>query len=230
MRIFKNLFGNMLLGTILGAGFMLKSSNVYESQDVEDCVRNKYVVTCVNKVEYRGKVVLDLPHLDTAQDPGAVYGDYKEEEISRSITLKVKSILEENGIEVIMTRGEYEPLSISERRNRVNGFGDFDYYISLHCNSCGTENTGTGVEGYSKNAWSLTDRILKGLCSEFNYTNRGIYATPFYNKNINNDNTLIEMGFINNKYDRDNLVNHQDRYAKVIADAIITQLDIDKIK
>ena len=51
MRIFKNLFGNMLLGTILGAGFMLKSSNVYESQDVEDCVRNKYVVTCVNKVE-----------------------------------------------------------------------------------------------------------------------------------------------------------------------------------
>ena len=46
----------------------------------------------------------------------------------------------------------------------------------------------------------------------------------------NNDNTLIEMGFINNKYDRDNLVNHQDQYAKVIADAIIAQLDIDRMK
>jgi N-acetylmuramoyl-L-alanine amidase len=230
MRIFNNLLGNTLLGTMLGAGLMLKSSIACGTQDTEDCASNKYVVTCMNKVEYRGKVVLDLPHLDTAQDPGAVYGNYKEEEISRSITLKVKRILEENGVEVIMSRGEYEPLSISERRKRVNGFGDFDYYISLHCNSCKTENTGTGVEGYSKNAWSLTDRILKGLCSEFNYTNRGIYATPFYNKNINNDNTLIEMGFINNKYDRDNLVNHQDRYAEVIADAIITQLDIDRVK
>ena len=68
------------------------------------------------------------------------------------------------------------------------------------------------------------------MCSEFNYTNRGIYATPYYNKNINNDNTLIELGFINNKYDRDNLVNHQDQYAKVIADAIIAQLDIDRMK
>ena len=230
MRIFKNLFGNTLLGTILGTGLMLKSSIMCGSQDVEDCASNGYVVTCVNKVEYRGKVVLDLPHLDTAQDPGAVYGNYKEEEISRSITLKVKKILEENGVEVIMSRGEYEPLSISERRKRVNSFGDFNYYISLHCNSCRTENTGTGVEGYSKNAWSLTNRILNGLCSEFNYSNRGIYATPFYNKNINNDNTLIELGFLNNKYDRDNLVNHQDRYARVVADAILSQLDIDRIK
>ena len=230
MRIFKNLFGNTLLGTILGTGLMLKSSIMCGSQDVEDCASNGYVVTCVNKVEYRGKVVLDLPHLDTAQDPGAVYGNYKEEEISRSITLKVKKILEENGVEVIMSRGEYEPLSLSERRKRVNSFGDFNYYISLHCNSCRTENTGTGVEGYSKNAWSLTNRILNGLCSEFNYSNRGIYATPFYNKNINNDNTLIELGFLNNKHDRDNLVNHQDRYARVVADAIISQLDIDRIK
>ena len=230
MRIFKNLFGNTLLGTILGTGLMLKSSIMCGSQDVEDCASNGYVVTCVNKIEYRGKVVLDLPHLDTAQDPGAVYGNYKEEEISRSITLKVKKILEENGVEVIMSRGEYEPLSLSERRKRVNSFGDFNYYISLHCNSCRTENTGTGVEGYSKNAWSLTNRILNGLCSEFNYSNRGIYATPFYNKNINNDNTLIELGFLNNKYDRDNLVNHQDRYARVVADAIISQLDIDRIK
>ena len=230
MRIFKNLFGNTLLGTILGTGLMLKSSIMCGSQDVEDCASNGYVVTCMNKVEYRGKVVLDLPHLDTVQDPGAVYGNYKEEEISRSITLKVKKILEENGVEVIMSRGEYEPLSLSERRKRVNSFGDFNYYISLHCNSCRTENTGTGVEGYSKNAWSLTNRILNGLCSEFNYSNRGIYATPFYNKNINNDNTLIELGFLNNKYDRDNLVNHQDSYARVVADAILSQLDIDRIK
>ena len=168
MRIFKNLFGNTLLGTILGTGLMLKSSIMCGSQDVEDCASNGYVVTCVNKVEYRGKVVLDLPHLDTAQDPGAVYGNYKEEEISRSITLKVKKILEENGVEVIMSRGEYEPLSLSERRKRVNSFGDFNYYISLHCNSCRTENTGTGVEGYSKNAWSLTNRILNSEHKPFN--------------------------------------------------------------
>ena len=55
MKIFNNLLGNTLFGTILGAGLMLKSSIVCGTQDAEDYASNGYVVTCVNKVEYRGK-------------------------------------------------------------------------------------------------------------------------------------------------------------------------------
>ena len=36
---------------------------------------------------------------------------------------------------------------------------------------------------------------------------------------------LIELGFINNEYDRGNLMNRQDAYARVIADGILENLN-----
>ena len=55
--------------------------------------------------------------------------------------------------------------------------------------------------------------------------NRGIYESQFYNKRINDKSTLLEIGFLNNEYDRNNLVNHQDQYAAAIARGIINQLN-----
>ena len=177
------------------------------------------------QVASKGRILLDLPHQDTNEDNGAYYGDVTERELSESISLKVKNILEKNGVEVILMREKGQAISIADRVYRANNLGDYDYYISLHINSCLTENTGTGVEGYSVGAWSLTNSILKGLCNEFGYLNRGIYYSPYYNCNINQKSTLLELGFINHEYDRDNLVNKQDTYAKIIAEAILENLN-----
>ena len=180
--------------------------------------------TMVNRKEVRGKILLDLPHQDTAQDNGASYGGVTERELAESISLKVKTILEQNGVEVVLTREQGQSMSLGDRIYKANNMGSYDYYISLHINSCASENTGTGVEGYSCGAWTLTNKILKGLSNEFGYLNRGLYYSPYYNSQIKQNNTLIELGFINNEYDRGNLMNRQDDYARIISDAILDSL------
>lgn len=181
--------------------------------------------TMVTRKEVRGKILLDLPHQDTAQDNGASYGGVTERELAESISLKVKSILEQNGVEVVLTREQGQSMSLGDRIYKANNMENYDYYISLHINSCASENTGTGVEGYSCGAWTLTNKILKGLSDKFGYLNRGLYYSPYYNSQIKQNNTLIELGFINNEYDRGNLMNRQDDYAKVISNAILDTLE-----
>ena len=169
------------------------------------------------------KILLDLAHHDTIRDEGCSFGEYNEREISENITLKVKEILESKGITIELTRGKDDVISIADRIVLANS-NDYDYYISIHVNSSESENKGTGIEAFSCDCWSLSHKVLEKLEKEFNYQNRGIYESDFYNKRIDSKSTIIEIGFLNNEYDRNNLINHQDRYAKCIAEGIIEQL------
>ena len=169
------------------------------------------------------KILLDLAHHDTANDKGCSFGEYNEREISENISLKVKEILESKGITVELTRGKEDTISIADRIVLANS-NEYDYYISIHVNSTEIENKGTGIEAFSCDCWSLSHKVLEKLEKEFNYQNRGIYESNFYNKRIDSKSTIIEIGFLNNEYDRNNLINHQDRYAKCIANGIYEQL------
>ena len=169
------------------------------------------------------KILLDLAHHDTTNDKGCSFGKYNEREISENISLKVKEILENKGITVELTRTKEDVISIADRIVLANS-NDYDYYISIHVNSTESENKGTGIEAFSCDCWSLSHKVLEKLEKEFNYQNRGIYESDFYNKRIESKSTIIEIGFLNNEYDRNNLINHQDRYAKCIAEGIIEQL------
>lgn len=169
------------------------------------------------------KILLDLAHHDTANDKGCSFGEYNEREISENISLKVKGILESKGITVELTRGKEDVISIEDRIVLANS-NEYDYYISIHVNSTDTENKGTGIEAFSNDAWSLSNSVLKELVNEFGYENRGIFSSGFYNRRINTKSTILEIGFLNNEFDRNNLINHQDRYAKCIAEGIYEQL------
>ena len=169
------------------------------------------------------KILLDLAHHDTANDKGCSFGEYNEREISENISLKVKEILESKGITVELTRGKEDTISIADRIVLANS-NEYDYYISIHVNSTEIENKGTGIEAFSCDCWSLSHKVLEKLEKEFNYQNRGIYESNFYNKRIDSKSTIIEIGFLNNEYDRNNLINHQDKYAKCIAKGIYEQL------
>ena len=169
------------------------------------------------------KILLDLAHHDTIRDEGCSFGEYNEREISENITLKVKEILESKGITIELTRGKDDVISIADRIALANS-NDYDYYISIHVNSSESENKGTGIEAFSCDCWSLSHKVLEKLEKEFNYQNRGIYESDFYNKRIDSKSTIIEIGFLNNEYDRNNLINHQDKYAECIANGIYEQL------
>ena len=169
------------------------------------------------------KILLDLAHHDTANDKGCSFGEYNEREISENISLKVKEILESKGITVELTRGKEDTISIADRIALANS-NDYDYYISIHVNSSESENKGTGIEAFSCDCWSLSNSVLKELENEFNYENRGIFLSNFYNKRINTKSTILEIGFLNNERDRNYLINQQDRYAECIAKGIYEQL------
>ena len=212
----------LICGLLLALTITSVTSTVVKAQ--VNNPRYELSETMVNKKEVRGKILLDLPHQDTAQDNGASYGGVTERELAESISLKVKTILEQNGVEVVLVREQGQSMSLGDRIYKANSMGEYDYFISLHINSCARENTGTGVEGYSCGAWTLTNKILKGLSNEFGYLNRGLYYSPYYNSQIKQNNTLIELGFINNEYDRGNLINRQDDYARIIANGILDSL------
>ena len=175
------------------------------------------------------RILLDLAHSDTMyymngeliRDNGATFGEYNERELVNQITLKVKTILEENGINVDLTRNFDESVTLEERITKATKFG-YDAYISLHANSCKTPNTGTGYEAYSNNQYTLSQNIVEELSSTYGLPNRGIQVTPYYNRLIQNS-TLIELGFINNDVDREILVNKQDEVAQIIANNILKQ-------
>ena len=169
------------------------------------------------------KILLDLAHHDTIRDEGCSFGEYNEREISENITLKVKEILENKGITIELTRGKDDVISIADRIVLANS-NDYDYYISIHVNSSESENKGTGIEAFSNDCWSLSNSVLKELENEFNYENRGIFLSNFYNKRINTKSTILEIGFLNNERDRNYLINQQDRYAECIAKGIYEQL------
>ena len=187
------------------------------------------LITPMKAMTSNTRILLDLAHSDTMyymngeliRDNGATFGEYNERELVNQITLKVKTILEENGINVDLTRDFNESVTLEERIEKANKFG-YDAYISLHANSCKTPNTGTGYEAYSNNQYSLSKNIVEELSSTYGLPNRGIQATPYYNRLIQNS-TLIELGFINNDVDREILVNKQDEVAQIIANNILKQ-------
>ena len=171
------------------------------------------------KVVNEPKILLDLAHRDTENDKGATYKEWNERDIVNEITLKVGEKLVNKGFTVTYTRELDKPTSISNRVNLANN-SDYWLYLSIHANSNDGVKPGTGVEAFSNNKWSLSNNILNDLSNEFGLTKRNSpQATPFYNKKIANS-TLLEIGFLNNDFDRSIMLDYQDKIADIIANNI----------
>ena len=166
------------------------------------------------------KIILDLAHRDSMNDVGASFGEWNERDIVNEITLKVGDRLLNNGFTVTYTRELDKPISINGRVNLANNT-DYWLYLSIHANSNDGAKAGTGVEAFINGEWSLSNNILNDLQSEFGLVKRSSpIATPYYNRNIQNS-TLLEIGFINNDFDRNIMLTEQDKIAQIIADNII---------
>ena len=79
-------------------------------------------------------VIIDAGH--GGKDPGAIGRrlHVKEKDLTLSIAKKLKSILEDNGIRVIMTRSSDEFVSLPERARIANSSGA-DLFVSVHINA-----------------------------------------------------------------------------------------------
>ena len=178
-----------------------------------------------------GKVIyLDPGHGGT--DPGAIYKDIYEKDITLSICKKLKEVLEMEGAIVYMTRYDDYDLSDSthnrkkrDLNNRAKVINDSkaDLYISIHLNSINSS-VWSGIQVFyddiNKNNIELARKLQKKL-------NKGRkiqeISDMLMNRKIKIPGVLIEAGFLSNPNDRYLLksVDYQYKLSNGIKDSII---------
>ena len=99
------------------------------------------------------KVILDAGH--GGQDSGALGPTrVREKDVSLSVALRLKALLEAQGIEVAMTRSNDTFIPLLERSELANKSGA-DIFLSIHCNAAPASDA-SGAETFAL-TWSVTD-------------------------------------------------------------------------
>ncbi|WP_160118382.1 N-acetylmuramoyl-L-alanine amidase [Bacillus sp. V59.32b] len=148
----------------------------------------------------RGKViVLDPGHGGT--DSGAVGKTHNERSINLSTANELKTLLQNAGAKVIMTRtsNTSRKLELSERVAISHQYKP-DVFISIHYNSGGNA---TGIDTFYDakygNEKELATSIQNELIKSTGKKNRGVKPAEFYVVKYNEmPSILVELGFISN--------------------------------
>lgn len=171
----------------------------------------------------QGKVIaIDPGH--GGSDPGAMTAGITEADINLAVALKVRDLLAQKGVSVIMTRDTDRHVSLEERVTYVNNMGA-DMMISIHTNSS-TRGIGSGIETFyypKPENQRLAGLLQDAVVSATGFISRGIKPYGWYvTKNTIMPSALIELGFINNKAERQILTDDisQQRIAENIIIAI----------
>lgn len=154
------------------------------------------------------KVCIDPGH--GGFDPGAIgpHGT-REKDVTLAIGLKVKELLENNGMAVVMTRlGDYAPGRATEvkadlkNRAAIANSSNADIFVSIHINSAPVR-TASGCECYIYRrggaAEKLAVAIQKNIVAETGLADRGVKTANFYVlRGTKMPAVLGETGFISN--------------------------------
>lgn len=175
-------------------------------------------------------VVIDPGHGGT--EPGAQRAGIYEKHINLSVAQKVRRILAQAGINVIMTRTDDATLSLKERTIITNNEAP-DAFVSIHVNSCESPGViGLETHWYTPQSRSLAQIIQKKLISSpIQSPDRGIMNSMFYViHHTNVPAVLVEIGFISNEKERNQLLtdSRQESTARAISDGIIEFLNRKK--
>ncbi len=134
-----------------------------------------------------------------------------EKQITLSVALKLKGMLEARGADVIMTRMQDEPLSLEERID-LSTSHDIDAFISLHCDGMeDADYSGTHSFYYASYsqplALSVHNRLVEYYRSyiyspgteEYNAVDYGIKYYPFAMiRSFECPAVMVEIGFMTN--------------------------------
>lgn len=199
--------------------------------------------TQINEPVKNGKVVVVDPG-HGGMDPGKVgINNALEKDINLSIALKLKSILEENGFDVVMTRdadvGLYPEGSSNKKRDdldaRVNLINSLqpDFVISVHQNSYPQQSCkGAQVFYYqgSNEGEALAACIQEAVKTYLDSTNkREIKANDKYYllRKTSVPTVIVECGFLSNPTEADNLLveSYQEKVAQAIYEGILMYIE-----
>lgn len=177
----------------------------------------------------RGIVTVDPGH--GGIDPGCGEEDGLEKDIALSISMKLKALLEQAGVTVVMTRTMDDTVSLDQRAVIANNVGS-DLFVSVHCNSY--EGQARGMDVYyhkSEPAKQLAQSILDEAAA-LGLTTRQIQKNNYQVLwDTDMPAVLVETGFLTDPTDLAQLLDpaHQQTVARAIANAVLAYLDTESV-
>jgi N-acetylmuramoyl-L-alanine amidase len=167
----------------------------------------------------RQVIVVDPGH--GGPDPGAVgIGGLRETDIVLEVGRQVQAILEQNGVQVVMTRtGEYDvglqPRVDTAQRANATAF------VSLHANAISMSRPDiNGIETYYFNSGLELARVLhRSMLQATGARDRRVRRSRFYVlRRTSMPSVLLEMGYVTGREDAPRLASSD--YRRILADAI----------
>lgn len=143
-------------------------------------------------------LVVDAGH--GGHDPGARGLLLNEKDLTLQMALQLRSVLEERGATVVMTRESDTFISLAERVAFANQ-RRADLFISVHCNSTPRRNSGAGSETYWRTPQShrLAAAMHRRLAAAVSRKDGGIRNRSFaVIRETMMPSVLLEIGYINN--------------------------------
>ena len=176
-------------------------------------------------------IVIDPGH--GGDRPGACYEDIMEKDIDLAISLKLVTILQNLGYQVIMTRSDDTELGLYERADLANAAGA-DVFVSIHANAAENRPDYQGIYTYyhpsSNRGARLAQAIQTPLCQITGAIDRGIKDADFVVlRETEMCAVLVETGFMTNHEELMRLVDddYQQLLAQGIARGIIDYLNAE---
>jgi len=173
--------------------YSFNSYDVLSSPPSSNIALTLYKSSLINKL-----VVIDPGHGGT--DPGAVVGNVKEKDLNLDLALRLRDLLEANGVKVIMTREDDTFVNLYARAgiaNEVNA----DLFVSIHHNSATSTATGTETLYYPDPEKQLFAQALQNaVVRHTGFVNRGIVERPgiVVTRETKMPSALVEVGFLTN--------------------------------
>lgn len=213
----------------------------------EEQVVNKKIVVIDPGHSSKGNKEMEKQSPDSdvmkIKDPGGAQGistGTPEYVVAMSVSLKLKNLLEQHNVKVIMTKTQdYESPGNIERAE-VGNANNADLSIRIHCDSADAKSArGASMLipapiGYAKNISVISNQygqiILKNLVSTAGMNNRGVFErndlTGFNWSKV--PVVLVEMGFMSNPEEDKflNNDNYQNKIAEGLCNGIIEALKI----
>ncbi len=180
-----------------------------------------------NQAIQGSKVVVDAGH--GGYDPGAVYDERQEKDITLQIARKIKQYLEEAGVTVYMTRSEDRFVSLAERVEVSNTI-EPDAFVSIHANALPTNPRMEGLQTYYHNNRSkkLANAVHQQLLDDVKMPDQRVRNAGFWVcKHTAAPSILVETGFMTCAKERRRLVddNYQSDLAKAVSRGLIKYLE-----
>lgn len=178
----------------------------------------------------RHTVILDAGH--GGNDSGTIEQSASEKEINLSVVLKMKQLLENRGIQVILTRERDVFMELEERTEAAKAC-KADLFLSIHCNYYEDDSSIHGLECYysqdSDEGKYYAEKIMDSIEKSGKIPSRNAKPADYYVlKNTDLPAVLVEAGYLSNYMERTNLISeeYQEILAAELVEGIIKGLNI----